>query len=91
MSASKPPEELQATVRSALETTRAVAVCPFHHDVVIRVGDDAAETHAFLRARNSLRGNGKRWKAEALKGEFKRQLAKAADHHCPHCARPKGL
>lgn len=43
-------DDLNAAVRHALETTRAVAVCPFHSEVTIRVGDDAAESHAFERA-----------------------------------------
>lgn len=34
-------DDLSATVHYALETTRAVAACPFHSDVTIRVGDDA--------------------------------------------------
>jgi hypothetical protein len=33
-----------------LATTRATAICPFHDNVTIRVGDDAAETHAYVRA-----------------------------------------
>jgi hypothetical protein len=39
-------DDLASVVRYALETTRATAVCPLHPDVTIRVGDDAAETHA---------------------------------------------
>jgi hypothetical protein len=34
-------DDLTAAVRYALETTRATAACPFHWDVIIRVGDDA--------------------------------------------------
>jgi len=79
-------EELRSAVRYALDTTHAVAVCPFHLDVVIRVGDDAAETQAFLRAKNMRRSDGKPWKANALRRELKMQLAEAADHHCPLCA-----
>ena len=44
-------DDLTAAVRYALETTRATAACPFHWDVIIRVGDDAAENHAFERAK----------------------------------------
>jgi hypothetical protein len=50
MSAKEYADDLSATVRHALETTRAVAVCPFHSEVIIRVGDDAAESHAVERA-----------------------------------------
>src|SRR3954469_17706635 len=37
-------------VHYALETTRVPAVCPFHPDVIIRISDDVAESHAFERA-----------------------------------------
>jgi hypothetical protein len=43
MSAKDCADDVSATVHYALETTRAVAVCPFHSEVTIRVGDDAAE------------------------------------------------
>jgi hypothetical protein len=33
-------DNLSSAVRYALETTRAVAVCPFHCDVIIRIGDE---------------------------------------------------
>ena len=48
MSIAADTNNLESAVRSALLTTRATAVCPFHPDVTIRVGDDAAETHAFI-------------------------------------------
>ena len=48
-------DNLQLAVRHALLTTRATAVCPFHPDVTIRIGDAAAETHAFYRAKTSSR------------------------------------
>ena len=51
-------DDLNATVRYALETTRAIAVCPFHAEVTIRVGDDAAESHAFERAKRIVRSDG---------------------------------
>jgi hypothetical protein len=38
---------------------------PFHCDVIIRVGDDAAETHAFVRAR-IVKSDGETWKGEAF-------------------------
>ncbi|MHC2516909.1 hypothetical protein [Bradyrhizobium diazoefficiens] len=53
MSAENYADDLRATVRFALETTRAIAVCPFHSQVTIRIGDDAAESHAFERAKES--------------------------------------
>jgi hypothetical protein len=78
-------DDLTAAVRYALETTRATAACPFHWDVIIRVGDDAAESHAFERARKMIRSDGTTWAPEALREEFKRQLSEAADGQCPRC------
>ena len=43
MSVNNYANNLDSAVRYALETTHAIAVCPFHSDVTIRVGDDAAE------------------------------------------------
>jgi hypothetical protein len=80
-------DDLTAAVRHALETTRATAACPFHWDVIIRVGDDAAENHAFERVRKIIRSDGTRWASEALREEFGRQLAEAADGRCPLCER----
>lgn len=80
-------DDLSAVVRYALETTRATAVCPFHLDVTVRVGDDAAETHAFLRARNIVKSDGTKWKSEILREEVDQQLRKAADRCCPLCSR----
>ena len=54
------PDDLISVVRYALESTRAVALCPFHLDVTVRVGDDAAETHALARARNITKSDGTR-------------------------------
>ena len=81
------PDNLSSVVRYALETTRATAICPFHLDVTIRVGDDAAESHALARARNITKSDGSRWEAEALRKELYQQLAKAADGRCPQCER----
>ena len=83
MSVDSPTDNLTSTVRYALETTRATAVCPFHADVTIRVGDDAAESHAYLRANKITKSTFKR---KVLLEEFKRQLSVAADGHCPQCA-----
>jgi hypothetical protein len=80
------PDDLDAVVRYALETTRAIAVCPFHSDVTVRIGDDAAESHAWARARKIIKSDGTHWRAEALREVFCLQLEKAADHCCPRCA-----
>ena len=85
MSVANHADNLSSAVRYALETTRAISVCPFHLDVIIRIGDDAAETHAFVRARKLVKSNGKLWQAGALQKEFRLQLSKAADRYCPHC------
>jgi hypothetical protein len=86
MSVSNYADNLSSAVRYALETTGATTVCPFHSDVTIRVGDDAAESHAFARARNIIKTDGTTWKREALVEEFRRQLSEAADGQCPECA-----
>jgi hypothetical protein len=78
-------DNLESAVRYALLTTRATAVCPFHPYVTIRVGDDAAETHAFYRARNLRKTDGTGWNHEDLMEEIARQLADAADRVCPRC------
>jgi len=75
-------DDLTAAVRYALETTRATAACPFHWDVIIRVGDDAAESHAFERARKLIKSDGTKWASEVLREEFSRQLSEAADGQC---------
>ncbi|MGY8706140.1 hypothetical protein RAD16_10415 [Bradyrhizobium sp. 18BD] len=78
-------DDLTAVVRHALETTRATTICPFHDEVIIRVGDDAAESHAYERAKRVVRSDGTTWEGEALREEIGRQLAVAADGRCPKC------
>jgi hypothetical protein len=85
MTADLHPDDLTHVVRYALETTRATAVCPFHEDVIIRVGDDAAESHAFERAKRIAKSDGSTWDGEALRQEIGSQLASAADGRCPRC------
>lgn len=79
-------DDLELAVRNALLTTRATAACPFHPDVTIRVGDDAAETHAYYRARNLVKCDGVGWNHDLLMDEIARQLADAADRVCPRCS-----
>jgi hypothetical protein len=79
-------DDLASVVRHALETTRATAVCPFHPNVTIRVGDDAQESHAYIRAHRIVKSDGTTWDREVLLEEFKRQLEDAADGACPDCA-----
>ena len=86
MSASNYADDLGSAVHYALETTHAIAVCPFHLDLTIRVGDDAAESHALARARKLIKSDGTTWGGEALRKEFRLQLGSAADRHCPYCA-----
>jgi hypothetical protein len=78
-------DNLEAAVRNALLTTRALAPCPFHPDVTIRIGDDAAETHAFYRARGLVRSDGSGWNHDLLTQEIARQLADATERVCLHC------
>src|SRR6202043_1675045 len=86
MSVNNYANNLDSAVRYALETTRAIAVCPFPSDVTIRVGDDAAERHGYARTRNIIKSDGTKWKREALLEEIKRQLGDAAVGDCPQCA-----
>ena len=78
-------DNLEVAVCNALLTTRALAPCPFHPEVRIRIGDDAAETHAFYRARNLAKSDGSGWDHELLTQEIARQLAEATERVCPHC------
>ena len=86
MSVKSRTDDLASAVRYALETTRATAICPFHGNVIIRVGDDDAEKHAYLRACNIVKSCGTTWEREVLRDEIKRQLGDAADGMCPECA-----
>ena len=86
MSAKDYADDLSATVRYALETTRAIAVRPFHSDGTIRVGDDVAESHAFEHAKRIIKSDGMNWGPKALNEEIGRQLSEAADGECPRCA-----
>jgi hypothetical protein len=79
-------DDLACVVRYALATTRATAICPFHENITIRVGDDAAETHAYLRAIRITKSDGTPCEHEALCSEISRQLGEAADGVCPECA-----
>ncbi|WP_027551248.1 hypothetical protein [Bradyrhizobium sp. Cp5.3] len=81
-------DSLEALVRHALLTTRATVICPFHPEVIIRVGDDAAETHAYYRVRNMIKSDS--WEHEDLMDEIARQLTDAADGACPRCAQLAG-
>lgn len=59
-------DNLESTMRHALLTTRAIAFCPFHPEVMIRVGDSDAETHAYYRARSITKSDGTCWQREDL-------------------------
>ena len=86
MSIAANADNLESAIRHALLSTRATAACPFHPEVTIRIGDDAAETHAFYRAGNFVKSDGTRWNHELLMEEIARQLADAADRVCPQCS-----
>jgi hypothetical protein len=79
-------DDLHLVVRDALLSTRATAACPFHPEIIIRVGDDAAETHAFYRARIFISRDGAAWDHDLLVQEIARQLTEAADRVCPECS-----
>jgi hypothetical protein len=78
-------DDLASVVRYALATTRATVIYPFHENVTMRVGDDAAETHAYVRASKIVKSDGTTWEHEALHKELNRQLEEAADGVCPEC------
>ena len=75
--------DAKAVVREALMSTRAVTVCPFHPDVTIRIGDDAAETHASHRLTSIDDAS---WGHDARLVEMARQLGECADGVCPRCS-----
>jgi hypothetical protein len=85
MSVKSRTDDLASAIRYALETTRATAICPFHENVIIRLGDDDAEKHAYLRA-CIVKSDGTTWEREVLREEIKRQLGDAADGTCAECA-----
>ena len=78
-------DDLEALARHALFTTHATTVCPFHPEVIIRVGDGAAETHAYYIARNIIKSDATSWEHGDLMDEIARQLTAAADGTCPRC------
>ena len=78
-------DDLVSVVRYALTTTRATTICPFHDNVTIRVGDDAAEIRAYVRATKVIKSDGTTWEHEVLHKEIDRQLDEAADGVCPDC------
>jgi hypothetical protein len=86
MSVNNWTDDLASVVRYALVTTRATTICPFHENVMIRVGDDAAESHAYVRASKIVKSDGTTWGHEVLHEEINRQLGEAADGVCPECA-----
>jgi hypothetical protein len=79
-------DNLQKLVCFALFTTHATTLCPFHPEVTIRVGDAAAETHAYYRARSVIKSDGTSWDHEELMDEITSQLTDAADGVGPRCA-----
>ena len=78
-------DDMKLAVREALISTRAVAMCPFHPEVTIRIGDDAAETHASYRVANIINDA---WDHAARTVEMARQLGECADGVCPKCSDP---
>lgn len=87
MSANDYCDGLEASARHALATAKAIAVCPFHKEVTIRVGNQDAERHAYALATTILKSDGEPWKREDLMEAIKGELDAAADDGCPECAR----
>jgi hypothetical protein len=80
MSVASWTDDLASVVRYALTTTRATVICPFREKVTMRVGDGAAETHAY--AAKIVKSDGTTSEHEAQHKEINRQLE--ARH--PSCA-----
>ena len=69
MSVTSYADDLGSAVHYALETIHAIAICPFHLDLTIRIGDDAAESHAFARARKLVKSDGTTWEGRSSSGK----------------------
>jgi hypothetical protein len=54
---------------------------------MIHVGDNAAETHAYFRARKIGKSDGTTWEHDELENEIEQE---AADGVCPECAALQG-
>jgi hypothetical protein len=77
MSVNNWTDDLASPVRYALVTTRATTICPFHENVTIRVGHDAAESHAYVRASKIVKSDGTiwghevaRWRSRGMDGDL---------------------
>jgi hypothetical protein len=70
----------------ALLKAKAVEICDFHPEVVIRLIDDDAERHAYALATAQLKAQGRMWQREDIMIDIRNQLAEAADEECPRCA-----
>lgn len=86
MSVNDYADDLESAARYALAKAGAIAVCRFHPDVTIRIGDDDAERHAYALATSLLKSDGTSWMREDLMPVIKDQLMMAADDECPQCA-----
>lgn len=78
-------DDVEDVARLALIRTKAITVCPIHHDVTIRQGDHDAERHAYAYATTILKGDGTTWMREEVMDAIKSQLDQAADWECPIC------
>jgi hypothetical protein len=79
-------ENVEQAARAAVLRTRAVEPCPVHQDVLIRVGDPAAERHAYALARTIFKSDGTMFMREDLMLAIKDELELAADGECPACS-----
>ena len=78
-------DNLEGAARHALFQAKAVEICPRHEDVLIRLGDDSAERHAYALATTILKSDGTMWMREDLMPAIKNELDMAADGECPSC------
>jgi hypothetical protein len=80
-------DSCQVAAREALVRAKAITGCRFHSGVTIRVGDEAAERHAYALATNVMKKDGTiAFMREDVLSAIKYELEQA-EHECPHCGR----
>jgi hypothetical protein len=77
-------DALESMAREVLFQTRAIQNCRFHSDMIIRVGDDDAERHAYALATTKLKGDGTMFMREDVMDAIQSELDMAEDE-CPEC------
>ena len=78
-------DNVEDAAQSAALKSGAVVSCEFHPDVMIRVGDDDAERHAYALATNMVKADQGLDRKDVIEAvnDF---LGQCADDECPACA-----